>query len=105
MPSQPGIFDGRCVWDPGGGRSDVSLSVMQSSDPTMAMLVTRMPFDGEPIDGLGDRSGVSTQGNYNVEVGVLVGARRMVLSVSGLGVVAKKDAVVAAARVAAAKLR
>jgi hypothetical protein len=46
-----------------------------------------------------------TQGNYSVEVMVRVGPRLMTVSASAMGVTTKKDAVVSAARMAAAKLR
>ena len=78
---------------------------MQAKQGVNAMILNSMPMEGEALSGVGDQAGVTVQGNYNVEVMARAGGRVMTLEASGLGVIGKKDAVVAAAKAAAAKLR
>lgn len=99
------VSQSRCVWDAGGGRGDLSLTVLQAFGGTNSMILGSMPMEGDAVSGLGDQAGVTVQGNYNVEVMVRIGPRVMTLEASAVGVADKKDAVVAAARSAAAKLR
>src|SRR5512137_2905716 len=99
------VSQSRCVWDAGGSRGDLSLAVLQAHDGTNELILSSMPMEGDAVSGLGDQAGVTVQGNYNVEVMVRIGPRVMTLEASAVGVADKKDAVVTAARSAAAKLR
>lgn len=104
-PASPGATHGQCRWDAGSGNGDLTLTVVQGVDEMSRMLVGNTPIEGDALKGIGDQAGVTTQGNYSVEVMVRVGPRLLTVSASAMGVTAKKDAVVAAARTAAAKLR
>ncbi|MCU0266489.1 MAG: hypothetical protein MUC45_10320 [Actinomycetia bacterium] len=64
-----------------------------------------MTLDGEAIPGVGDKAGLTTQGDYSAEVQTLVGAHRLSLSALGVGITARQDAVVDAAAAAADRLR
>jgi hypothetical protein len=99
------VSQSRCVWDAGSSRGDLSLSVLQAFGGTNSMILSSMPMEGNAVSGLGDQAGVTVQGNYNVEVMVRIGPRVMTLEAAAVGVADKKDAVVAAARSAAVKLR
>lgn len=103
MPTQPDLTSSRCVWD--AGNSDLTLTVMQAEQGVNSMILSSMPMEGEALSGVGDQAGVTVQGNYDVEVMARVGGRVMTLGASGVGIADKKDAVVAAAKAAAAQLR
>jgi hypothetical protein len=103
MPAQPGLTSSRCVWD--AGNSDLTLTVMQAEQGVNSMILSSMPMEGEALSGVGDQAGVTVQGNFDVEVMARVGGRVMTLDASGVGIADKKDAVVAAAKAAAAGLR
>lgn len=99
------VSQSTCIWDAGGGRGDLKLTVLQADGGTNALILNSMPMEGDAVSGLGDQAGVTVQGDYNVEVMVRIGGRVMTLEASALGVADKKDAVIAAARSAASKLR
>jgi hypothetical protein len=101
-----GISSTGCRWDSGGSGADLTLQVFTSdgTDTVNAMLLA-MTLDGEAIPGVGDKAGLTTQGNYSVEVQSLVGAHRLSLSALGVGITARQDAVVDAAAAAADRLR
>lgn len=104
QPPGPGVSSGQCVWDAGGSQGDLTLTVMQALDGPSTQMFAAMPMEGDAVSGLGDEAGVTVQGNYNVEVMVRIGPRILSLAASAVGVAAKKDAVLAAARAAVAKL-
>jgi len=104
-PASPSAAQGQCRWDAGSGKGDLTLTVDQGLDEMTRMLIANTPIEGDAIKGIGDQAGLVTQGNYSVEVMVRVGPRLLTVSASAMGVTAKKDAVVSAARAAAAKLR
>jgi len=104
-PASPGAAQGQCRWDAGSGKGDLTLTVNQGLDEMSRMLIANTPIEGDAIKGIGDQAGLVTQGTYSVEVMVRVGPRLLTVSASAMGVTAKKDAVVTAARTAAAKLR
>jgi len=103
-PPAGDVSQSRCVWDAGGSKGDLTLTVLQAQGGTHAMILNSMPMEGDAVSGLGDQAGVTVQGNYNVEVMVRIGPRVMTLEASAVGVADRKDAVVAAARSAASKL-
>lgn len=106
QPSVEGVTDNRCVWDAGGVKGDLTLSVIQASGSgANAMIVSAMPIEGDAVSGIGDQAGVTVQGNYYVHVMVRLGSRVMTVDASAVGVAARKDAVIAAARSAAARLK
>jgi len=104
-PASPDAAQGQCRWDAGSGKGDLTLTVNQGLDEMSRMLIANTPIEGDAIKGIGDQAGLVTQGNYSVEVMVRVGPRLLTVSASAVGVTTKKDAVVSAARTAAAKLR
>ena len=104
-PASPGAAQGQCRWDAGAGKGDLTLTVNQGLDEMSRMLIGNTPIEGDAIKGIGDQAGLATQGNYSVEVMVRVGQRLLTVSASAMGVTTKKEAVIAAARTAAAKLR
>jgi hypothetical protein len=103
QPATPELTSSRCIWD--AGNSDLTLTVMQAKQGVNAMILNSMPMEGEALSGVGDQAGVTVQGNYNVEVMARAGGRVMTLEASGLGIADRKDAVIAAAKAAAARLR
>ena len=106
QPSAEGVSENRCVWDAGGMKGDLTLSVLHATGSgANAMIVNAMPMEGDAVSGIGDQAGVTVQGNYDVEVMARLGPRVLTVHASAVGVAARKDAVIAAARSAAARLR
>jgi hypothetical protein len=76
QPSVEGVTENRCVWNAGGMKGDLTLSVLQASGSgANAMIVNAMPMEGDAVSGIGDQAGVTVQGNYDVEVMVRLGSR------------------------------
>jgi len=106
QPSAEGVSENRCVWDAGGMKGDLTLSVLQATGSgANAMIVNAMPMEGDAVSGIGEQAGVTVQGNYDVEVMARLGPRVLTVHASAVGVAARKDAVIAAARSAAARLK
>jgi hypothetical protein len=103
-PKTPDLSTGRCVWDSGASVGSLSVSVVEAHTDLNRMLVAGTLGDGDPLPGVGDKATVTVQGDYDVEVNVLVGSRRLTVNLNGLGAAKRRDAVIAAARAAAGRM-
>jgi hypothetical protein len=105
VPSSPESSMGRCAWESGGMVGTLVATVLQGHEDIPRMLILKGDLGDEALPGIGDKAGVTVQGDYDVEVNVLVGERRLTVNLNGVGAAGRRDAVIAAARAAAARLR
>lgn len=100
-----GVASGGCIWEIAGSGGELRITVVEATDEANAALIMDEPIEGEALSGLGDQAGVSTKADYRVEVASRTGSRLVTVRASGMGITDRKDAVVAVARAAVAKLR
>jgi hypothetical protein len=105
QPVKEGVARGGCIWEIAGGGGELRITVVEATDEANAALVLDAPVEGEALSGLGDQAGVSTKGDYRVEVVSRTGMQLVTVRASGMGMTDRKDAVVAVARAVVAKLR
>lgn len=99
------VSEGRCAWDSDTMTGDLSVSVLEGHSDLTRLLILGTLNEGEPLPGVGERATVNVQGTYDVEVNAVVGSRRITVTHNGVDAATRKDAVIAAARAAAGRLR
>lgn len=104
-PQADGITQARCTWNAGLGKAELSLTVTRAESDLNRMLIANTPLAGEALAGIGDQAAVDVQGNYSVDVEARLGPQLVTLGAMGMGITDRRDAVVAAARSAVAKLQ
>jgi predicted small lipoprotein YifL len=94
-----GVAMAACAWELAAEGGEVVLIVVEGEG------VAASELEGEAADGVGDAAVLRLRGDNRVKVAARVGGRMMTLEAIGPAVVERKDAVIAAARGAAERLR
>jgi predicted small lipoprotein YifL len=94
-----GVAMAACAWELAAEGGEVVLIVVEGEG------VAASELEGEAADGVGDAAVLRLRGDNRVKVLARAGGRMMTLEATGPAMVERKDAVIAAARGAAERLR
>ncbi len=100
-----GVAIAACDWRNESAARELALLVIEGTSDESSRKLVESPPGGEVLADLGDAAGVLVKGTHGVKVSARVGSRMMTLEARGAGITEDREAVIAAARVAAERLR
>jgi len=100
-----GVAIAACDWRNESAARELALLVIEGTSDESSRKLVESPPGGEVLADLGDAAGVLVKGTHGVKVSARVGSRMMTLEARGAGITEEREAVIAATRAAAERLR